>query len=189
MMTPWPRSWKQVLWLMSGTYGRKTTEEKKNAFSSQDKIIWNYESESVSCSVMSDSLPPHGLARQATLSIEFSRQEYRSGLPFSSPGDLPNPGIQPMSSASQTDSLPFELPGKPIKLWMCININGLPWFLSFKESSCQCGGGGFYPWVRKTPWIRKWPPTPVFLPRNSHGPRSLEGYSPWAHKSQIQLRD
>ena len=66
--------------------------------------------------VMSDSLPPHGLARQAPLSIEFSRQEHWSGLPFPSPGDLPNPGIEPMSSASQADSLPFELPGKPFKL-------------------------------------------------------------------------
>ena len=143
MMTPWPRSWKQVLWLMSGTYGRKTTEEEKTAFSLQDKNVWNYESERISCSVMSDSLPPHGLAHQAHLFIEFSRQEYWSGLPFPSLGDLPNPGTEPVSSALQADSLPFEAPGKPIKLWMCININGLPWFLSFKESACQCRRCGF----------------------------------------------
>ena len=43
----------------------------------------------------------------------FSRQEYWSGLPFPSPGDLPNPGIKPRSSALQTDSLPSELSGKP----------------------------------------------------------------------------
>ena len=38
------------------------------------------------------------------------------------------------------------------------------------------------PWVRKIPWRRKWQPTPVFLPRKSHGQRSLVGYSPWGHK-------
>ena len=46
------------------------------------------------------------------LSMEFSRQEYWSGLPFPSPGDLPNPGIKPRSPALQVDSLPSELPGK-----------------------------------------------------------------------------
>ena len=40
--------------------------------------------------------------------MEFSRQEYWSGLPFPSPGDLPNPGIKPSSSALQADSLPSE---------------------------------------------------------------------------------
>ena len=43
----------------------------------------------------------------------ISRQEYWSGLPFPSPGDLPNPGIKPGSPALQVDSLPFEPPGKP----------------------------------------------------------------------------
>ena len=51
---------------------------------------------------MFDSLRPHGLfivAHQASPSMEFSRQEYWSGLPFSSPGDLPDPGIEPGSTA------------------------------------------------------------------------------------------
>ena len=52
------------------------------------------------------------VARQAPLSMEFSRQEYWSGLPFPSPGDLPEPGIVPGSPALQADSLPFEPPGK-----------------------------------------------------------------------------
>ena len=43
----------------------------------------------------------------------FSKQEYWSGLPFPSPGDLPNPGIEPRSPALQADSLPTELQGKP----------------------------------------------------------------------------
>ena len=38
------------------------------------------------------------------------------------------------------------------------------------------------PWVRKIPWRRKQQPTPLFLPRESHGQRSLAGYSPWGHK-------
>ena len=37
----------------------------------------------------------------------------------------------------------------------------------------------FDPWVRKNPWRREWLPTPVFLPKESHGQRSLAGYSPW----------
>ena len=52
-------------------------------------------------------------ACQAPLSLRFSRQEYWSGLPFPSPGDLLNPGIEPRSPALQEDSLPFELPRKP----------------------------------------------------------------------------
>ena len=53
------------------------------------------------------------IAHQAPLSMGFSRQEYWSGLPFSSPGDLPNPGIEPSSPALQAGSLTSELPGKP----------------------------------------------------------------------------
>ena len=45
--------------------------------------------------------------------MEFSRQEYWSGLPFPSPGDLPNPGIEARSPGFQADSLPFAPPGKP----------------------------------------------------------------------------
>ena len=55
-------------------------------------------------------LRPHGLvACQAPLSMGFSRQEYWSGLPFPSPGDLPDPGIKLGSPALQTDDLPTEL--------------------------------------------------------------------------------
>ena len=45
--------------------------------------------------------------------MEFSRPEYWRGWPFPSPGDLPNPGIEPWSSALQVDSLPAEPQGKP----------------------------------------------------------------------------
>ena len=56
---------------------------------------------------------PWTVALQAPLSIGFSRQEYSSGLPFSSPGDLPNPGIEPESPTLLTDSLPSEATGTP----------------------------------------------------------------------------
>ena len=55
-------------------------------------------------------------AYQALLSMGFSRQECWSGLPLPSPGDLPDPGIEPGSTALQIDSLPSEPPGKPQSL-------------------------------------------------------------------------
>ena len=58
---------------------------------------------------------PWTVTYQATLTMGFSRQEYWSGLPFPSPGDLPDPGIEPRSPALQADTLPSEPPGKPIK--------------------------------------------------------------------------
>ena len=56
---------------------------------------------------------PWTVAYQAPRSMGFSREEYWSGLPFPSPGDLPDPGIEPRSPALQADSLPSEPPGKP----------------------------------------------------------------------------
>ena len=58
-------------------------------------------------------MTPWTIACQAPLSVEFFRQEYRSWVPCPPPGDLPNPGIKPKSSALQADSLPSETPGKP----------------------------------------------------------------------------
>ena len=62
----------------------------------------------VSCTVMSYSVIPQTTACPAPLSMEFSRQEYWSGLPFPSPGNLPDPRIKPGSPALQADSLPTE---------------------------------------------------------------------------------
>ena len=56
---------------------------------------------------------PWTVAHQAPPSMGFSRQEYRSGLPFPSPGDLPDPGIKPWSPALQADALTSQPPGKP----------------------------------------------------------------------------
>ena len=57
---------------------------------------------------------PWTVAHQAPLSMGFSRQEYWNGLPFPSPANLPDPGIEPRSPALQVDSLPSEPPRKPL---------------------------------------------------------------------------
>ena len=67
----------------------------------------------LSRSVVSDSATSWIVAHLPPLSMVFSRQEYWSGLPFSSPGHLPNPGIEPRSPALEVDSLQIEPPGKP----------------------------------------------------------------------------
>ena len=59
---------------------------------------------------------PMDVAHQAPLSMGFPRQEYWSGSPLPSPGDLPDLGIELGSLALQVNSLPDDLPGKPIKL-------------------------------------------------------------------------
>ena len=58
----------------------------------------------------------------------------------------------------------------------------LPWWLRRKKICLQCRRPGFKPWVGKIPWRREWQSIPVFLPGESHGQRSLAGYSPWGHK-------
>ena len=62
---------------------------------------------------------------------------------------------------------------------------GFPGGTSGKELTCQCRTHkrlGFDPWVGKIPWGRKWQPTPVSLPGESHGQKSLEGYRPRGQK-------
>ena len=64
------------------------------------------------------------VAHQTPPSMGFSRQEYWSGLPFPSPGDLLEPGMEPESLELQADALPSESPGKPIRTYTCsINRN------------------------------------------------------------------
>ena len=75
---------------------------------------------------------PWTVADQAPPSMGFSRQEYWSGVPFPSPGDLPDPWIEPRSSASQADSLPSEPPAaaaaKSLQLCptLCDPMDGSP---------------------------------------------------------------
>ena len=65
------------------------------------------------CSVMSDSVTPWTAAHQAPLSVGFSRQEYWNGLPSPSPGDFPNPGIEPVPPALAGGFPTTEPSGKP----------------------------------------------------------------------------
>ena len=58
----------------------------------------------------------------------------------------------------------------------------LPCGLVGKESACNVGIPRFNPWAGKILWRRKWQPTPLFLPGEFHGKRSLVGYTPWGHK-------
>ena len=74
------------------------------------------ESESVSCSVVSDSCNPMHCSLPGFLSMEFSRQAYWSGQPIPSPGDLPDPGIESRSPALQADTLTSEPPGKHLNI-------------------------------------------------------------------------
>ena len=65
---------------------------------------------------------PWTIAYQAPPSMEFSRQEYWSGLPLSSPGDLSDPGIEPRSPTLEADALTSEQPGKPILVQILILV-------------------------------------------------------------------
>ena len=73
----------------------------------------------------------------------------------------------------------------PTVLTPNIWAGGFPRWLSSKEYACQCRRHRryeFVSWVGKSPWRREWQPTPVFLPGEFHGQRSLAGYSPWGRK-------
>ena len=90
-------------------------------------------------SVVSNSATPWTAACQAPLPMEFSRQGYWSGLPFPSPGDIPDPEIEPRSPALQVDSLPSEPPGKPCKSATPSKSGFLAsHWLSLPSSSLQC---------------------------------------------------
>ena len=84
------------------------------------------------------------IARQAPPSMGFPGQEYWSGLPFPSSGDLPNPGIKPGSRALQADALSSEPPGKPSIQFSVYYIRS-----DGKESACSAGDSGLMPgWLR-----------------------------------------
>ena len=74
--------------------------------------------------------------------MDFSRPEYWSGQPFPSPGDLPNPGIEPRSPTLQADPLPVEPPGKPKNTGVGSLSLLQEIFLTqeLKQSSCIAGG-------------------------------------------------
>jgi len=123
---------------------------------------------------------PQTVACQDPLSMEFPREEHRTGLPFPSPGEgkrSSQPRIRPASPALNKED---------VLIYM-----GSPGGTSGKEPACQwrrhkkCR---FKPWVRKIPWRRAWQPTPVILSGESHGQRSLVGYNSQVTKSQTGLK-
>ena len=75
---------------------------------------------------------------------------------------------------------------KTVPFVVGLSLQGLPWWLSSEESTCQCRTCGFNPWVRKIPTRKKWQLTAEFLPGEPHGRKSLAGYSPWGHESRIK---
>ena len=93
---------------------------------------------------------PWTAAYQAPPSMGFFRQEYWSGLPFPSPGDLPNPGIKPRSPTLRTNALPSEPPGKPWDMLhlvkkeahlTCLPVSHpSPFSLSLKQAICHSFG-------------------------------------------------
>ena len=100
---------------------------------------------------------PWTVAYQAPPSTGFSRQEYWSGLPFPSPGDLPNPGIKPGSPTFQADALTSEPPGKQTmvevmkKMATSLKRSHAPagdfWTLMGMSGSVSCGVAAPFSWV------------------------------------------
>ena len=134
--------------------------------------------------------------QQASLSMGFSRQEYWSGLPFPSPGHLPDTGIKPAFAALQADSSPLSHLGSIhihiltlFKiLWekaMAPHSSTLAWKIPLTEEPGRRQSMGSHRvrhyWVTSLSlftfmhWRRKWHPTPVFLPGESQGLGSLVG--------------
>ena len=105
-------------------------------------LLINYEQTNVkSLSCVRLFAAPWTVAYQAPPSVEFSRQKYWSGLPFPSPGDFPNPGIEPRSPALQADALPTEPPGKPKNTWAAYPFSrGSSQPKNQTEDSCIAGG-------------------------------------------------
>ena len=116
---------------------------------------------------------PWTAAYQAPPSMGVPRQEYWSGLPFLSPGDLPDLGIEPRSPALEADALTSESPGRHIILSLISQQ---------KRIHLQNRRCGFYPWVGKIPWRKKWQPIPVFLPGKTPQKEQSGWLRLWGHK-------
>ena len=125
------------------------------------------------------------VARQGPQFMEFPRQEYWSGLPCPLPGDLPDPWIEPrsLSSPALGGSLPLVPPGKPV-----LNIPFFYFQLGFldgsdgRENVCNAGDLGSIPESGRSLGEGNGYPLPLFFSGESHGQRSLRGYSPWSCK-------
>ena len=104
----------------------------------------------LSHSVVSDWATPWTVAHQAPLSMGFSRQEYWSGLPYPSPGGMPDPGIKPRSPALEADALISEPPGK-------LNCKGNQSWKFIGRTDAEAQGPILWHWYKVlTHWKRPW---------------------------------
>ena len=117
---------------------------------------------------------PWTVVYQALPSMGFSRKEYWSGLPFPSPGNLPDPGVEsPFTRmAPYSSTLAWKIPWTE-------EPGGLQSMGSRRVGHDWATSLSLFTFMH---WRRKWQPTQVFLPGKSHGQRSLAGYSPCCFK-------
>ena len=141
-----------------------------------------------------DTLPPGGLIFWCDiflpfiLSMEFSRQEYWSGLPFPSPVDMLSElfSMTSLSLVALTSwlraSLSYAGPFTRTREWSMRGYTYYYWWLTEWRIYLQHERPRFNHWVRKILWRGEWQSTPVFLPGELHGQGSLAGYSPCSSK-------
>ena len=140
---------------------------------------------------------PWTLARQAPVSMEFSRQEYWSTLTFPSPVDLPNPGIERLSLAWQADSLPLTHLGSSTILGGYLGTTTsmdihqlcpLPSNLSIHQEGGAGAGSRFYCFLALWLWMRNLTSlTPVSSFENGAEGTSLKGKNKWNTKCKNSL--
>ena len=124
------------------------------------------------------------MAQQTPLSMGFSRQGYWNGSPCPSPGDLPNPGIEPTSLTSPVSAGGFFIPSATWAALIYSTTLEIP--ASLEAQLVKNPPAMWETWVRswvgKIPWRRERLPTPVFWPGEFQGL-----YSPWGRKSRTRL--
>ena len=156
----------------------------------QERWLWTTCLEIQSFDLGSSEGRPWGKGRQAAPLLGTEKDKW--GNEGTNKGWLPRcKPDQPLLSSTTSGLLSQEHPvrghinDRDWRQPILVGIQGrrrFPWRFSGKESTCQCRGLGFNPWIGKIPCRRKWQPTPVFLPGESHGQRSLVGYSWWGYR-------
>ena len=128
------------------------------------------------------------VAHQFPLSMAFFRQEYWSGFPLHTPGDLPDPRVELMSLAFPALAGGFFTsapPGKP-ESHLYVSLTGGS---DGKESACNAGDPRSIPVLGRSPAGGYGNPLQYSCLENSHGRRNLAGYSRWGHKESDTTSD
>ena len=136
---------------------------------------------------------PWTVAHQSSLSLEFSRQQYWTGLPCPPPVDLPDPRTEPVSLKSPALAggwIPEKTKSTFRQNWVAGNraVRATKW-LSVKESACWCRRHRFDPWVGKISQRRKWQPTPYSCLENPMDWGAWQAAVHGVTESQIWLSD